>query len=262
MSQITKGEALVAEGIVMNFAGLKALDDVSISLARNEIVGLIGPNGSGKTTLVNVLSGALKPASGTVFIDGKDVTGFAPRRISHAGLVRTFQTVRLFGTMSVFENVQLGGLGAGLSRSKAAKKTDELITRFGIEHLRDVATDSLSYGQKRIVEILRALATDCKYLLLDEPAAGLNEEESEQLLGQLTSLPETFGCGLLIIDHDMNLIMRLCHRLHVLNQGKTIAEGTPEQIRNNPTVVEAYLGSQAQAGADNPSTTQQTTESA
>lgn len=250
MQDASNSERLTANGVVMDFAGLRALDEVSLSLGRHEIVGLIGPNGSGKTTLVNVLSGALKPTSGTVTIDAENVTGLVPRKISHAGLVRTFQTVRLFGTLSVFENVQLGALGAGIRRSQAAEKANELLHLFGIDHLRDVLADSLSYGQKRIVEILRAIATDCNYLLLDEPAAGLNEEESDRLLGQLSNIPEQFGCGILIIDHDMNLIMRLCQRLHVLNQGKTIAEGTPEQVRANPTVVEAYLGTQASPGAN------------
>lgn len=250
MNTSSNSERLTAKGVVMDFAGLRALDQVSLSLGRNEIVGLIGPNGSGKTTLVNVLSGALKPTVGTVTIDGAEVTGLPPRKISRAGLVRTFQTVRLFGTLSVFENVQLGALGAGISRSKATKKADNLIELFGLEEMRDSLADSLSYGQKRIVEIMRGLATESNYLLLDEPAAGLNEEESERLLGQLSSIPEKFGCGLLIIDHDMNLIMRLCERLHVLNQGKTIAEGTPEEVRTNPTVIEAYLGSQASAGEE------------
>lgn len=245
----SSGERLTADRVVMDFNGLRALDGVSLSLGRDEIVGLIGPNGSGKTTLVNLFSGALTPTSGTVAIDDNDVTGFAPRKISHAGLVRTFQTVRLFGTLSVFENVQLGALGAGVRRGEATKKANELLELFDVAQLRDVLADSLSYGQKRIIEILRALATDCNYLLLDEPAAGLNEEESDRLLGQLSNIPAQFGCGLLIIDHDMNLIMRLCQRLHVLNHGKTIAEGTPEEVRNNPMVVAAYLGSQAAAGA-------------
>lgn len=249
MHASSTSEGLTAHGVVMDFNGLRALDEVSLSLGRHEIVGLIGPNGSGKTTLVNVLSGALAPTAGTVTIDGTETTGLAPRKISQAGLVRTFQTVRLFGTLSVFENVQLGALGTGLRRSEATAKAHELLELFAIDHLRDVLADSLSYGQKRIVEILRAIATDCNYLLLDEPAAGLNEEESDRLLRQLSNIPEQFGCGLLIIDHDMNLIMRLCQRLHVLNQGKTIAEGTPEQVRADPTVVEAYLGSQASAGA-------------
>lgn len=252
MSASSNSERLTATGVVMDFAGLRALDNVSLSLGRHEIVGLIGPNGSGKTTLVNVLSGALTPTAGTVSIDAENVTGFVPRKISRAGLVRTFQTVRLFGTLSVFENVQLGAFGAGIRRAQATKKANDLLELFGIDHLRDVLGDSLSYGQKRIVEILRAIATDCNYLLLDEPAAGLNEEESDKLLGQLSDIPEQFGCGILIIDHDMNLIMRLCQRLHVLNQGKTIAEGTPKQVRANPTVVEAYLGSQAATDATEP----------
>jgi branched-chain amino acid transport system ATP-binding protein len=250
MSETVNSERLIAEGIVMNFAGLRALDQVSLSLGRNEIVGLIGPNGSGKTTLVNVISGALKPAAGSVHIDGKEVTGFAPHQVARAGLVRSFQSVRLFATMTVFENVQLGALGAGHGARKAATIANDLIRLFEIEHLRDILTESLSYGQERIVEILRSLATGCKYLLLDEPAAGLNEEESERLLGQLSTIPQKFGCGLLIIDHDMNLIMRLCHRLHVLNQGKTISEGTADHVRADPVVVEAYLGSQANAGTE------------
>lgn len=242
------GEGLTATDVVMDFFGLRALDQVSLSLSRHEIVGLIGPNGSGKTTLVNVLAGALQPTTGTVTIDGRDVTGFAPRKVSRAGLVRTFQTVRLFGTLSVFDNIQLGALGAGVRRAQATGTVNELIDTFQIGQLRDTLADSLSYGQKRIVEILRAIATGCNYLLLDEPAAGLNEEESDRLLGQLSDIPNQFGCGLLIIDHDMNLIMRLCQRLHVLNQGITIAEGTPEEVRNDHTVIEAYLGSQASAG--------------
>src|SRR5699024_6830989 len=140
-------ERLTASDVVMDFVGLRALDQVSLSLGRNEIVGLIGPNGSGKTTLVNVLSGALTPTEGAVTIDDKTVTGFAPRRIAAEGLVRTFQTVRLFGTLTVFENVQLGGLGTGIRRTQAGKKADELIELFDMTHLRDVLADSLSYGQ-------------------------------------------------------------------------------------------------------------------
>ncbi len=250
VSPLPTSEGLIATEIVMDFSGLRALDRVSLSLGRSEILGLIGPNGSGKTTLVNVLAGALTPTAGSVSIDGRDMTGRPPQAISRAGLVRTFQTVRLFGTMSVFENIQLGALGAGIRRRMAAQRADELIEKFAVPHLREVNADALSYGQKRRIEILRALATGCSYLLLDEPAAGLNEDESHELLGQLADIPERFGCGLLIIDHDMNLIMRLCHRLHVLNQGHTIAEGDPGQIRNDPAVVEAYLGSQASAGIE------------
>lgn len=248
MRQHAHSEGLTATDVVMDFSGLRALDTVSLSLKKGEIVGLIGPNGSGKTTLVNVLSGALKPTSGTVHIDGRDVTGHAPARIAKSGLVRTFQTVRLFGTMTVFENIQVGAFSAGLSRAKATALASELINEFDFGAYSHVTADALSYGQKRILEILRALATGADYLLLDEPAAGLNEEESERLLSQLVDLPGRFDCGILIIDHDMNLIMRLCERLHVLNQGKTISEGPPAHVRSDPTVVEAYLGSQASAG--------------
>lgn len=238
---------LEAHSVVVNFAGLLALDKVTMQVGVGEIVGLIGPNGSGKTTLVNVISGAIPPTAGRVIVNGTDVTGRKPYRITRAGVARTFQSVRLFGTLSVAENIELAGLGTGSSRSTARRRARELIDRFDLGDLAEVPAGSLAYGQERTVEIARALATGATFLLLDEPAAGLNETESAALLAKLSQVPEAFGCGILIIDHDMNLIMRLCDRLHVLNEGRTIAEGNAAQIRSDPVVVEAYLGS---AGAD------------
>lgn len=235
---------LVVEGVSKDFAGLRALDGVSLELRKGEILGLIGPNGSGKTTLVNVITGVLPPTTGQVWADGRRISGLSPHRTARAGVVRTFQSVRLFDTLTVRENVELGALSAGRRRRAAARLAAELLARFDLEPVAGVLAGSLPYGLKRMVEIARSLATGCSFLLLDEPAAGLNEQESDTLLARLADLPEQFDCAVLIIDHDMNLIMRLCHRLHVLNQGRTIAAGPAEQIRRDPVVVEAYLGSQ------------------
>jgi branched-chain amino acid transport system ATP-binding protein len=242
--------ALAVEGLSKDFAGLRALDGVDLVLHRGEILGLIGPNGSGKTTLVNVITGVLPASAGRVVVDGTVISGLPPHRIARAGVARTFQSVRLFRTLTVRENVELAAISAGRSRKEARELTDALLARFSIGELGGVLSGAMAYGQERVVEIVRALATGCSYLLLDEPAAGLNEEESDALLGQLAQLPGEFDCGLLIIDHDMNLIMRLCHRLHVLNQGKTIATGDAEAIRRDPVVIEAYLGSQGASGTD------------
>ena len=241
---------LAVDSVVMDFAGLRALDEVSLELGRDEILGLIGPNGSGKTTLVNVVTGVLKPTSGSVSVNGAVVSGRAPHRVARAGVARTFQSVRLFGTLTVRENVELAAISAGRSRRQARADAGWLMDRFGIAHLASSLSGSLAYGQERIVEVTRALATGCSFLLLDEPAAGLDEEESDGLLGRLAAVPEEFGCGLLIIDHDMNLIMRLCHRLHVLNQGRTIATGSADEVRRDPVVIEAYLGSEGAEAAD------------
>jgi len=239
----SKGTLLV-EGVRRDFAGLRALDDVSLELHRGEILGLIGPNGSGKTTLVNVITGVLAPTKGRVIADGVQISASAPHRIARMGVSRTFQSVRLFDTLTVRENIELGAISAGRSRKAARQTAGELLERFELSGLGHVLSGSLAYGLERMVEIARALATGCSFLLLDEPAAGLNEHESEDLMGRLARIPAEFDLGMLIIDHDMNLIMRLCHRLHVLNQGRTIASGSADDIRSNPVVVEAYLGSQ------------------
>ncbi len=233
----------------MRFGGLRALHEVDLQLHAGEILGLIGPNGSGKTTLVNVITGILAPTEGRVIVNGTVISGRPPHRVARAGVARTFQSVRLFTTLSVRENIELAAVSAGLGRRAARSSADDLMERFGIRHLAEAASGSLAYGQERIVEIARALATGCSFLLLDEPAAGLNDQESEALLERLKGIPDEFDCGMLIIDHDMDLIMRLCHRLHVLNQGQTIASGTADQIRRNPVVIEAYLGSQGAAEA-------------
>ena len=236
-------EGLVVDSVTKTFAGLTALGDVSLSLAPGEILGLMGPNGSGKSTLVNVISGVLTPDKGRVIVDGRDVTGKSSYTIARAGISRSFQTVRLFRALTVRDNIAavVRG-GAGLD-----KTVDGLLSRLRISHLADEKAGGLAYGLQRRVEIARALATEPRYLLLDEPAAGLNDIESDDLESIIRQVVDEFGCGVLIIDHDIRLITRLCHRLHVLSGGRTLAEGDPQIVRTDPEVVRAYLGDRAVA---------------
>jgi branched-chain amino acid transport system ATP-binding protein len=240
---------LIAAGVTKDFAGLRAVDGVSLELARGEIVGLIGPNGSGKTTTINLLTGLLRITKGTVRVGDADVTGWPAHRIAKAGLARTFQVVKLFKDFTVRENVEVAAISAkGVSRREATKRANDALERVGISHLGDVPANVLPQGEERRVEIARALATEPLFLLLDEPGAGLNDAEVEVLLPTLERIRQDVGCGILIVDHDMRLIMGLCDRIHVLNYGRTIAEGTPEQVRREPAVIEAYLGSEVETG--------------
>jgi len=227
----------------VDFLGLRALDRVSIELHIGEILGLIGPNGSGKTTLVNVLCGQMQPSHGYTFCNGEDITALPPRKVAKRGIARSFQIPRVFSNLTVRENIEVAAVAQGTSRPAAQRTADALLREFNLAtHAGDLA-GNLSYGDERRVEIARALAGKPRFLLLDEPAAGMNEQESHALLELLSKLPKDRQLGLLIIDHDMPLIMRLCHRLHVLASGKTIAEGDVEAVRNSPQVIEAYLGS-------------------
>ncbi|MEM7025357.1 MAG: ABC transporter ATP-binding protein [Pseudomonadota bacterium] len=239
--------ALEAMAVSVEFAGLRALDSVSLRLEPGEILGLIGPNGSGKTTLVNVITGQLTPVEGRVQCNGDDITGLPPRAIAGRGIARSFQIVRLFRNLTVRENVEAAAIARGLGRLAARDVADGLLAEFGLEQRAEDFAGSLSYGDERRVEIARALASAPTFLLLDEPAAGMNEVETDQLLALLAALPEQQNLGLLIIDHDMPLIMRLCHRLHVLASGRTIAEGDVDTVRRSPEVIAAYLGSAADA---------------
>jgi branched-chain amino acid transport system ATP-binding protein len=237
------GERLRASGMSVHFAGLRAVDDVDVALDRGEILGLIGPNGAGKTTLVNALSGFQEPTAGRIHLGDREVTGWPAHRLTRAGLARTFQSVRLFRRLSVLENVTAGALALGVSRAEAESRALELLEQARLGDLAEVRGDALSHGDERRVGIVRALATRPTFLLLDEPAAGLNEAESDELVSSLAELRQQFGLGLLVIEHDMRLIMRLCDRIHVIDHGKTIAIGTPAEVRVDPAVLEAYLGS-------------------
>ncbi len=244
------GSGLVVQGVTKKFHELTALDTVSIQLRRGEVLGLIGPNGSGKSTLINTISGVLQPTTGVVRVGDTVISGRPPHRIARAGVARTFQGARIFPALSVEQNIVVASMGVGASRRQAQRRADELIEYFDIETWRRAAADSLPYGHKRIVEVARGLAMNPQFLMLDEPGAGLDENESEELLRRLTALPQERDLGLLIVDHDMPLIMRLCHRIHVLNYGQSIAEGTPAEIRRDPAVLEAYLGRGAEYAYD------------
>jgi branched-chain amino acid transport system ATP-binding protein len=242
-----EGSRLRARSISISFEGLRALEDVDLDVNYGEILGLIGPNGAGKTTLVNILSGFLRPQLGTVQLDGQNVTGAKPQALARMGLLRTFQNVRPFRNLTVVENVELGGVGIGLSRRAAKKRAVELLASNRMAHLADLRAGALSYGDERRLGVLRALAAEPKYLLLDEPAAGLDETESDELAGAVRSIRDEHGCGIVLIEHDMRMVMGLCDRIQVLDYGKSLAVGAPEQIRNDPSVIRAYLGSRGDA---------------
>jgi ABC-type branched-subunit amino acid transport system ATPase component len=241
-------EGLVVKGVTKRFEGLAALQNVSLSLEKGEILGLIGPNGSGKSTLINLISGLLPSNSGQILVGQIDITNKPSYQVAHTGVSRTFQTIRLFRELTVLENVEVAALGVGFSRHQAHEGAVQALAEMGISRWSDSLAGELPYGLERRVEVTRALAMKPKFLLLDEPAAGLNEEESNQLMEILRPIPQKKNLGMLIVEHDMRLIMRLCDRLHVLNYGKTIGEGSPDEVRKIPEVVQAYLGKSHRGG--------------
>ena len=236
---------LAIENVSVLFGILRAVDDVSLRLGPRETLGLIGPNGSGKTTTVNVITGYQRPDSGHVRIGDVDISRLRPEARIAAGLSRTFQAVRLFSRLTVRENIEVGALGVGASRRAARAKSNALMARFDLTDLSEVRSASLPYGLERRVALARALATEPKFLLLDEPAAGLDEDETDQLVSDLTGVREETGCGLLVIEHDMRLITKLCDHVHVLAAGRTLAVGDPNAVVRDRAVVEAYLGAGA-----------------
>jgi branched-chain amino acid transport system ATP-binding protein len=239
------GDSLRASAVSRAFAGVQALRGVSLELRPGEVLGLIGPNGAGKSTLVNVLSGFDRPTQGQVVLDGRDVTRWRASRRGRNGLARTFQHSHAFRALSVRENVEVSALGAGASPKAAARRAGELLELLGLSLYADAPAAGLAHGDERRLGVARALATEPRYVLLDEPAAGLPEAEVPGFAAVVRTVRDEHGAGVLLIDHNMALIMDVCDRIQVLEQGETLADGTPAEIRANLDVAAAYLGESA-----------------
>ena len=251
---------LTAAGICHNFGGLMALQDIDFHIGRKEIVGLIGPNGAGKTTLFNLFTGHYNPTGGNIYFNSEKINGLKPYQITPRGIARTFQNIRLFGQMSVLDNVLIGqhcrtraGLFSTVLRTPAFKKEETraretalmMLSFVQLEEKKKELAHNLSYGEQRRLEIARALATDPALLLLDEPAAGMNPQESITLMELVRQIRDRMGKTILLIEHDMKVVMGISERVAVLNYGKKIAEGTPHEVQNNEEVIKAYLGESA-----------------
>ena len=233
---------------VFYFAHLEtpqALQEVTLELRRHEVVGLVGPNGAGKSTLVNVLAGFDLPSSGTVELRDREITRWSAHRRARSGLTRTFQHSRSLRTLSVRENVEVAALGVGTGTREARRRARELLERLGLTHLADVPAGSLAQGDERRLGVARALVTKPEFVLMDEPAAGLPEAEVPEFAEVVRSVRDEYLAGVLLIDHNMALVMGVCDRIHVLDQGRTLAAGTPEEIRGDLNVAAAYLGESA-----------------
>lgn len=236
---------VVAQSVHVAFGGIAALTNVNLTLRQGEILGLIGPNGAGKSTMVNVLSGFQKPTEGSVKLDDIDIGAKGPHISARMGIGRTFQAGRLFKELSVGDNLAVAAMGAGLGIRKARKRAADILDWMDCAQMFDQRCDSLSYGNERRIGIARALALNPKFALLDEPASGMNDVESDALMNLIASIPRTFGCGVLLIEHNMEVVMGACSRVHVLDGGKSIAEGSPAEIMHNADVRRAYLGDKA-----------------
>jgi branched-chain amino acid transport system ATP-binding protein len=233
---------LRASSISRSYEGVKALRGVTLELRRGEVVGLIGPNGAGKSTLVNILSGFDHPDEGSVELVGREITRWSPHRRGRHGLARTFQHSHSFGSLSVRENVEVAALGVGAGPRRAAQRAAALLSALGLSEYADAPAASLAHGDERRLGVARAHVTEPRFVLLDEPAAGLPEAEVPEFAAVVRSVRDEHGAGVLLIDHNMALIMEICDRIHVLDQGTTLAEGAPGEIRANLDVAAAYLG--------------------
>ena len=245
MQERRPGDSLRASAVSRAFAGVQALRGVSLELRPGEVLGLIGPTGAGKSTLVNVLSGFDRPTQGQVVLDGRDVTRWRASRRGRNGLARTFQHSHAFRALSVRENVEVSALGDGASPRVAARRAGELLELLGLAPYANAPAATLAHGDERRLGVARALATEPRYVLLDEPAAGLPEAEVPGFAAVVRTVRDDHRAGVLLIDHNMALIMDVCDRIQVLDQGETLAEGTPAEIRANLDVAAAYLGESA-----------------
>ena len=249
----------------IDFGGLSAVDDFNLTIGRTEIAGLIGPNGAGKTTVFNLITNVYQPTRGSILLDGKDTAGKKTYQLNKMGIARTFQNIRLFKNLSVADNVKIGlhngtsySLGESILRlpvywkeeKKAHEQALDLLSIFDMQDMADWKAGSLPYGAQRRLEIVRALATKPGIMLLDEPAAGMNPSETAELMENIRKIRDMFQIAIMLIEHDMNLVMGICEGIAVLNYGRIIAKGSPEEIKSNPVVIEAYLGKKGGAQRD------------
>lgn len=233
---------LQVQGVSVQFQGVKALDGVDLSLSQGEVLGLLGPNGAGKTTLIDVMTGYIRPSEGRMLLGDEEISGLSPEALASRGVVRTFQSVRLFRRLSVLENVEIAALTLHSRRRDAREAARRMLAFIGLEQFAHRRAGALAYADERRVGIARSLALEPRFLLLDEPTAGMTEAECETLSHLIAELPQRLGCGVLLIEHNVSVVIAVCRNIHVLDNGRTLATGAVETVRKDPAVIAAYLG--------------------